>query len=153
MSYNDSGPIGLEHVVRDCPPWRDEKSLTECGLSVGSYLIISRDDLLAKVTKQGKQRAALSTCMTCWGTAERHSTWALRPSAVLARECKPDLGPGHVGRPSQQIDRELRAIALLIEAHKDEFDSLLAALAAAVPLHETARSIRAKRSDIGQNRL
>ncbi len=144
----ERGPIGLEHVVRDCPPWRDEKSLTECGLSVGGYLIISRDDLLAKVTKQGQQRAALSTCMTCWQTTKRHSTWASSPSAVLARECQPDLGPSRLVRPDQQIDLELRAIALLTEAHKGEFDSLLEDLAAAVPLHATVRSIRAKRSGV-----
>jgi hypothetical protein len=47
--------------------------------------VITREEMIAKVQRQGKQRAALSSCMTCWGTAEWNRDWAASPTEVLAR--------------------------------------------------------------------
>jgi hypothetical protein len=75
----------LDHVKRPPLPWRDEQ-LTECGkriIDVASC--VTRDEVIAKVKKQGKQRAAMSTCMTCWQTTARHRDWAASPCDVIAR--------------------------------------------------------------------
>lgn len=115
----------LDHIARPRLPWRDE-SLTECGKPAASVAsVISRDQAHAKVKKQGKQRAAMSTCMTCWNAAERHRDWAASPTEVIDRETNGCMWPQ---RDDTQLDRELRAIAALVEAYRAEFDGYLMAL-------------------------
>jgi hypothetical protein len=96
--------------------------------------VLSRDEVIAKIKDQGQQRAAMSTCMTCWGTASRHDTWAGKPSSVLARDVYARDG-------SDLLDRELRALALLVEAHPDEFADTMESLGLATPF----RAQQAKR--------
>lgn len=117
---------GLEivHVERPPLPWRDEE-LTECGLTASNHPTITREELLAKVRREGKQRSQITTCQTCWNTAQRHPTWADDPAGRLERELGSSWG-GDTRRP--RANRELRAIELLIAAHRAEFDALLAGL-------------------------
>lgn len=120
----------LEHVIRPTLPWRDE-DVTESGKQPKEHAI-TRDEFIAKVHKQGKKRAAMTTCMTCFETAQRWPDWNANPIAVVAREVR---GVTYWGQTGQELPLrdELRAIALLIEAHPEEFAETLAALKSAVP--------------------
>lgn len=120
----------LEHVLRPMLPWRDDQ-MTECG-KVPNEHAITRDLFIAKVRKQGPKRAALTTCMTCFETAQRWPDWNTNPVAVLAREVKAVTYRGQAAHELPLVD-ELRAIALLIEAHQEEFADTLAALKNVVP--------------------
>jgi hypothetical protein len=126
--------LPLEHVQRTPLPWRTE-SKTECGRPAAEYsAVLTRDEFFAKVKKQGKQRAAMSTCMTCMETASRHTTWGESPSSVMSRELTTGRYDRNMGE--KQIDRELRAIAALIEAHGEEFHGYLSGLDQTVSLRE-----------------
>jgi hypothetical protein len=133
----------LDHVARPMPPWRDPAhTKTECGRELRDVAsIISLDDMLAKVKREGQARAAFTSCMTCWQTASRHTKnthwtgsgpersvvvpdpWWENPTAVLARD-----GGGLYGPQPQPVTDELRAIGRLIAAHVDEFAALLVAV-------------------------
>ena len=131
-----------EHVFRPALPWREE-SRTECGREPDHWTI-TRDQLIDKVRKQGAARSKLTTCITCFETAQRWPDWNRSPAAVLAREIKNvSHWSGHQNNP---INDELRAIALLIEAHRGEFDATLAALEATVPFAQRRRAHRQGRS-------
>ena len=124
MSDSVDGP--LDHVLRSEPPWRTQGFRTECGKrAVDVASTISRDDFRAKVKKQGQQRAAMSTCMTCAHTAERWGTWDEDPVACLGRETY--NRPWGDGKRDPFAD-ELRAIAALIEARRDEHDGYISGL-------------------------
>ena len=130
----------LEHVARPLLPWRNDL-LTECGLpEQPGRRIISRTMFEAKVKKQGKSRSAMTTCMTCWHAAVRWRDWATSPSEVMRRElpnwCNRDM--------SRPLDAELRAIEVLVAAHRDEFDDYLAGLAEATDMN-TKRVARRRR--------
>jgi hypothetical protein len=77
----------LEHVLRAVPPWRTGPLLLECGQLADGKPALTREAFLKKVKDQGKVRSSLSTCMTCWQTASRHSgTWETDPVGLMARE-------------------------------------------------------------------
>ena len=139
--WDNVDPIKLEHVKRGHPPWRAAPGLTECGRDASAYPVLDRDEFLAKIAEQGEQRAAMSTCMSCWHTVRQHSTWAISPQAVMSRECKQLFGM----RPDALVDSELRAIALLIEAHRSEFDELLTCLSETIPLTDALKTMRVKK--------
>jgi hypothetical protein len=133
----------LEHVLRSLPPWRSGAE-TECGHDAAEFApdrLITRDQFAAKVRQQGKQRSAMTTCMTCWHTAIRHHDWAHSPSSVLAREVN-KATYWRDGEDEPLIDRELRAVAALIEAHRGEFDGYLGGLAETTSLTERRRMRR-----------
>lgn len=131
----------LQHVQRTPLPWRTEAK-TECGRAVTEFAsVLSRDEFFSKIKTQGKQRAAMSTCMTCLETASRHTTWGESPSSVMSRE----IGTGMYDRNKGEklIDHELRAVAALIAAHETEFHEYLQGLNQTVSLKE--RRLRAVR--------
>lgn len=115
-----------EHVLRPVPPWRSEGK-TECGLDIEGRPVLTRDEFVAKVKTQGQQRSAMSTCMTCWNTAQRWPSWDVDPAGCVARDTSG-------WRNSPEFGEELRAIALLIEAHPDEFRATMDGLRSAVPI-------------------
>lgn len=124
----------LDHVIRASLPWRSGH-LTECGRDlndVGSA--ITQQQLQVRVKEHGAQRTAFTVCMTCWSTASAHrETWESDPIAVLYRETQRTGGAlvsPRSDRPERvRLTAELRAIAALIEAHRDEFDQYIAGLA------------------------
>lgn len=122
--------LPFQHVLRPSLPWRDENR-TDCGKPPNEHAM-TRDALTVKIAKQGKKRAALTTCMTCMEAAERWPDWNTNPVAFLAREVHGISYWGDTGQESQLRD-ELRAIVLLIEAHPREFAATLAALKNTVP--------------------
>jgi len=134
----------LEHVIRSRPPWRRGEDLTECGKPTSNVTaVITRDAFIAKVRKQGQQRSAMSTCMTCWHTARNHPSWEENPVSSLVREAmrfKWHL-PGAEGRDLTFYD-ELRAIEALIAAHPDEWADLLTGLGDTARLDDKRRQRR-----------
>ena len=134
----------LEHVIRSRPPWRRGEDLTECGKPVTKVsAVITRDAFLAKVRKQGQQRSAMSTCMTCWTTARNHPSWDENPVKSLIREAARfewHLSGGE-GRDLTFHD-ELRAIEALIAAHPEEWDELLSGLGGMTRLDDARRAKR-----------
>lgn len=121
----------LAHLARRTPPWR-ESALTECGRplnDVGRW--VSRDEAQALIRKHGMQRAefALIVCMTCWQTSDRYCDWATSPSSVVARD-----GSSRWAQEPTLMDRELFAIAALVEAHRAEFNGYLTDLGETVSL-------------------
>ena len=79
------------------------------------------------IAQLGKQRAALVLCMTCVSTHDRHpATWDTDPVAVMSRWLHSvAYAPFSSYSPARD---ELVAIAALVDAHRDEFDGLLAGL-------------------------
>jgi hypothetical protein len=130
-----------DHILRELLPWRSEQ-LTECGRKAADVAsTITREQLVWRVKKYGKQRTAFMVCMTCYQTANDAATWETQPGGVLSREMR--RHPGGIVYYDQQrnpethgyirtgphvdtLDAELHAIAQLIEAHRDEFDQRVA---------------------------
>jgi hypothetical protein len=139
--------LPLEHVIRSRPPWRRGGDLTECGKPVDGRPVITRDAFLAKVRAQGKQRSAMTTCMTCWNTAARHPSWDENPVRSLVREASQYQWYPFMDMPERSVTfrDELLAIAALIEAHADEFDELLTGLGDTVRLDDARQNRRLRR--------
>lgn len=132
----------LSHIIRTPLPWRDEQ-LTECGRPTNDCgRVITVADARGAVKTLGKQRAAMMLCMTCANTCTRWATWDENPQARLAREVSQSTY--HRGPRVAQINRELRAIALLIEEHRDEYDAAVAVLGEAVSIDDL-RAARAEK--------
>jgi hypothetical protein len=133
----------LDHVLRPQPPWRRSQHVTECGKPAEGRRVISRDEFLAKVRRQGQQRSAMSTCMTCWRTARDNPSWDENPVASLLRETRRFewAARGRFARADQFRD-ELLAIAELVERHRDEFDAILASLGDTVRLADARQRRR-----------
>ncbi len=133
-----------EHVIRGCLPWRPLEPLTECGLDANQFPSLSLDQMVAKVKRQGKQRAAMSSCMSCWNAAER---WRREDQtedllSLVDREISRVRWNDVPAR--QRLVVELQGIVALIEAHRDEFDRYIADRAETTDLSE-ARARRAAR--------
>lgn len=125
---------GVVHVARPALPWR-QALRTECGLPLKSHPVISRDEFVAKVKAEGQRRAAMSTCMTCFDTAQRWPSWDEDPVGCFNREVE-STWRGRASRAGERNDfrQELVAVAILIQRHRPEFDELLEDQAAIVPL-------------------
>jgi len=130
----------LEHVRREQPPWR-HSAITECGLPVAGHPVITRDAFTAKIRAQGQQRAAMTTCMTCWSSARRNRPWSESPVESLAREAERHMW---AGGDADRFRDELLAIAELISRHEDEFGAIVGSLGDTVRL-DSARAQRRQR--------
>lgn len=133
----------LDHVLRTPLPWRTaDQALTECG-RLGDGTALTYDAIVAKIKREGQKRAALTTCMTCWDRCRYRPVLDDRLVDVVAREidrCRRARDRDQIAR----LSRELTAIAALIEAHRDEFDTAVSGLAETVTL-DAARRERARR--------
>lgn len=133
----------VDHIERPRLPWRDER-LTECRLSADSYPTITRDGAVTRCRELGKTRFAMTVCITCMQTAERHLTWEQDPVSAMLREVEGARWYRKDGT-HDQMRTELKAIALLIAAHRDEFDETIASLG---ETSELAAKREAKRRNI-----
>lgn len=133
----------VTHIERSNLPWHDEH-VTECGLDADRHPTWTRAEAVAIARQFGKQRFAMVCCMTCLNTAERHRTWDEDPVSCMDRYTN-RWGYGGRDGDAGQFANELRAIALLIEAHREEFDATVADLAAT----ESIAARRAARRRVG----
>ena len=114
----------ITHVRRLPLPWRVATAmLTECGHQSSEFAqTADHEEFFAMVKELGQQRAALFFCMTCWSRMRFATLYGQPvdgdPIDLIERECN--------SRQTHELFRkELRAIARLIEAHRDEFDGLI----------------------------
>lgn len=119
----------VDHILRPLLPWRSGPGITECGLDASKVSTLTRDDYFARHKELGMQRCAMLTCMTCSQTARNYKTWEDDPRNALGREIAWETAWNREDRGNLLLD-ELNAIAALIEAHREEFDGIVAASAA-----------------------
>lgn len=121
----------MKHVRRPDLPWRNS-TLTECGRQLDDVAeYVSRDDVLRMINKDGKQRTAYVVCMTCLTTASSWPTFDQDPVASLGREFN--------GRRDPRFVLELRALGLLVEQHREEFELAIAGLQQVARLSDRRR--------------
>ena len=114
----------LDHILRAQVPWRPDAVLTECGRVVNSAMPVSK--LQEKIDREGQRRAALTTCMKCWHRVSYHSYGPGGDDRVTALRRELDACST---RPRSDrratMENDLRAIAALVELHREEFQELL----------------------------
>lgn len=109
-----------DHVLRAKLPWRNEE-LTECGRPVSDVAsTITIGSFMVRLKKYGQQRTAFTMCMTCWHTCGHQAQWSTNPVGVMHRWTERARD-----REGDRMTTELRAVAALIEAHRDEFDQFI----------------------------
>lgn len=125
----------VDHVLRPRLPWRStaDPAVTECGYDASKVKSITRDEYFRREKDFGKQRTAMLTCMTCSDAARRWGTWADDPRLAVQREVEWERNGAYYRRNSPNergtlLRNELTAIADLIEAHREEFDTFLSAI-------------------------
>lgn len=136
--------MDITHIERSNLPWRPERR-TECGLDAERHPTWTRDEAEAIARDLGQQRFAFVVCMTCLSTAQRHSTWEQDPASCMVRHAERNtLRWSSDDEERVLFNNEIRAIALLVEAHRDEFDELVAGLGDTAALSK-ARADRQRR--------
>jgi hypothetical protein len=138
----------LFHIVRARLPWREGPDLTECGRAVSDTAAVwTRDEAVRQFKALGQQRFALMVCMNCKDTTGRWPTWEDGPVGTVERECQRVPWGLRMGRAmgySQEeatdaatiFERELRALAALVEAHSEEFRDMVEGLRKTVDLSD-----------------
>lgn len=120
----------VDHIARPTLPWRNgEGAITECGYDVTKVKTLSRAEFFQREKDLGRQRTAMLTCMTCADTARRWKAWDDDPRQAMDREIAWEWGNSYRAREDRglRLHDELVAIAALIEAHREEFDGIIAA--------------------------
>ncbi len=117
----------LNHIERPLPPWSHCAPKTQCGRARNDVAaIVSIAEFAASVKRDGQQRIAYTTCMTCWSaTTSQAYEWDQEPNGTMMRyltSARQD--------DKRMIQRELRALACLVDAYRDEFDALVIGLTA-----------------------
>lgn len=139
-----SPPDAIDHIQRATLPWRAAAQLTECGRKLSDVKgFITRDEAEARHKRLGHKRAMFSMCMTCLDAVSRWKTWQEDPVDAIRRESA-DLWNKDQPR-ADQLRKELRAIAALIEAHRDEFDGYLTGLEHTISLADARQARRRRR--------
>lgn len=135
----------LDHISRTMVPWRNSiDALTECGKRCTDVeTVIDLGELATRWRRLGQKRAALTICMVCFGKAQyagrlRAETWHDDPFGVLLRELQRVLrGRGEQTRADRDLlARELFALGMLADDHRDEFDAAVDAKGDTVNLRE-----------------
>lgn len=114
----------VDHILRPQLPWRSDAGITECGYDASKVKTLTRIEFFSRLKDLGKRRTAMLTCITCADTAERWGTWEDDPRKALEREIQWECGWRRADRGVRLRD-ELFAIAALVDAHGDEFGSLI----------------------------
>ena len=127
----------LSHILRERLPW-STFDRTECGKDPSEFAsVFTLEEAITKVKGLGVQRAAFVMCMNCWHTTERHAGSRSDPLQALER-----VSP--YGPYADRCRAEIRAVALLIEAHREEFEGAVEGILGTSNLAEkrTARRVR-----------
>jgi hypothetical protein len=146
----------VDHILRPRLPWRgDEAAITECGFDASKVKTLTRGEFFARQKELGRQRTAMLTCMTCSDTAGRWGTWEDDPRRAVEREVTWEYGGGYRAREDRgdRLKSELLAIAELIEAHRDEFDAAVSAIAQRREWLEKKAALDRKRPARGERTL
>jgi hypothetical protein len=118
----------VDHIVRPSLPWRRDIGITECGYEASKVKAITRQEFFQRVKDLGQQRCAMLTCMTCSDTTRRYGAWEDDPRTAIGREVTWERGEywgrGRTDRGTM-LKEELLAIEALIEAHREEFESII----------------------------
>ncbi len=117
----------VDHILRPSLPWRSDSAITECGYDASKVKALTRPEFFQRMKDLGRQRTAMLTCMTCSDTAGRWKTWEEDPRQAMEREITWERGAGYRERTDrgERLKDELIAIAFLIEAHRDEFETIV----------------------------
>lgn len=122
----------VDHIMRPQLPWRaGDAEITECGYDATKVKTLTRADFARRLKDLGMKRTAMLTCMTCVDTARNWGTWDDDPRHALQREITWEHG-GYCRARTDRGERlrdELLAIAALVDAHRDEFDGHITAMA------------------------
>lgn len=132
-------PIIKPHVRRPGLPWR-EPDRTECGRPLWTTKgekLIDRTQALDLIRDSGLETARHELCWPCVDSAARTPEWGADPVRALLRELTGS------GGPDPELAGDLRALAELVNRHREEFDSLREGLDSVVDL--ASRRIRASR--------
>ena len=119
------GKPQVSHVQRPQLPWETTRK-TYCGKDPEQFKsVISLDAAQHRFKEVGRKRATYELCVTCVETANRASSFDLSPCQAVAHVYANRWWRAG-DHPTETA--ELRAVALLIEAHREEFDEAIAAL-------------------------
>lgn len=135
----------LDHILREPLPWRHQRH-TECGrLAEKVQKTIERDEYAHRLQRLGQRRTSFTVCQTCATRFDSAETWTNSPIAMLHRETT-RVGPWSgvnqkLTEEQQRLTNELRALAALAEAHREEFDSYMAGLDSTISLAERRREL------------
>jgi hypothetical protein len=140
----DLGDGPLDHLPREMPPWNTGPALTECGRPVADVKsVTTREAIKAKVEREGKRRASFSTCMACADTSDRYLPWVTNAASIVERWCRgawrQKYNPSENGNRQQ---RELLALGMLVEEHREEFEGLVESLSQTTDLAAVRRRAR-----------
>lgn len=149
---SDDGKLPLEdplrHIVRPSLPWRDA-DLTRCGRPIAELVpaaVVTFDQARAIVDKHGKRRAAFLLCMTCADGVAPWPEWVDDPCRLLGRYLEGARRHRSVRTAAgRELEVDLRALELLVDEHRDEFDATRAALASATVVDLTERRAARRR--------
>lgn len=109
----------LDHIERLVPPWSDME-LTECGRrTVDVASVISRSEAERAYRLLGRQRFAVAVCQTCTATMTRNQYPEDDADMQVA------LRHLNTYRKHPTIGDEVRALAALVDRHRDEFRLLI----------------------------
>lgn len=132
MSDESLDPMGgpLRHLRRAAPPWSSQ-ARTVCGRPLDDVAAwLPFEEAKALFGKVGHVRAQFLFCQTCLSMhgyrQETPTRWEEEPDKVVA---------DWAGRSNwrhtadgEQTRAELRALAFLVDAHREEYDAAVAAL-------------------------
>jgi hypothetical protein len=115
------------HLERFAPPWSTTR-LTICGRPLDDVAAwVSFDEGRKLVVKIGQTRAALIFCQTCVNRqhmVDRPEAWEKNPARIVHDYTR------HTWREdaaAEHIRAELLSLAKLADAHRDEYDAMVAA--------------------------
>lgn len=132
----------VDHIERPRLPWRSDTdtSLTECGFECVRVKTLTHSEFFRRMKEYGEQRTAILTCMTCMNTSRQWATWDEDPRKALGREI--DWEIRWMAKHGNRLRDEMRAIALLIKAHPEEFKELVHGVMGTVDLLAERRKRR-----------
>lgn len=143
----------IDHIERPRLPWRkDEQAVTECGLAALKAPTLTHADIQRRLKEWGKQRTAITTCMTCFETWQRYARWEDDPRKAIEREIQWE-GPRYWSGPTRgsRLRDELRALAVLCVIPKNSASCSLSFKASWTSLH-ARRSAALPRVSTPKNR-
>lgn len=139
---DDTPPPGkpvVTHLLRVRLPWSTTDK-TECGKDPEQFKrVCSRADAVRRWKEIGQGRAQYEFCMTCVQTANRHPEFKDQPVAATKRGSY-WMTEAHDARAVA----ELRAVALVLDTHREEFEAAVEEILTA-PSLDDFRQQKAKR--------